>query len=65
MLMKTARITPIQARIGAICPTSKATNWPVIVVPILAPIMIHTACRKVISPEFTKLTTITVVALDD
>ena len=37
----------------------------VIVVPILAPIMIPTACVSFMMPEFTKPTTITVVAEDD
>lgn len=31
----------------------------------MAPIMIHTACRRVIMPEFTNPTTITVVAEED
>ena len=35
--------TPINAINGANAPTSKAINCPVIVVPILAPMMIHTA----------------------
>ena len=35
------------------------------VVPMLAPIMIHTACLRVIMPELTKPTTITVVAEED
>ena len=35
--------TPINAIGGANAPTSKAINCPVIVVPILAPMMIHTA----------------------
>ena len=35
---------------------------PVILVPILAPIMIPIACATFIMPEFTKPTTITVVA---
>ena len=34
----------------------------VTVVPMLAPIIIWMACRRVISPELTKPTTITVVA---
>ena len=50
---------------GAIAPTSKAISCPVIVVPILAPIIIHTACVKVIIPELTNPTTITVVAEED
>ena len=37
----------------------------VIVVPILAPIMIPTACVSFMIPEFTKPTTITVVADED
>ena len=37
----------------------------VTVVPMLAPIMTPIACARVISPAFTKLTTITVVADDD
>ncbi|CUO21471.1 Uncharacterised protein [Flavonifractor plautii] len=35
------------------------------VVPILAPMMIHTACFSVIMPELTKPTTMTVVAEED
>ena len=35
------------------------------VVPMLAPMMIHTACCSVIIPELTKPTTITVVAEED
>ena len=57
--------TPINAINGANAPTSKAINCPVIVVPILAPMMIHTAWFNVIIPEFTNPTTITVVAEDD
>ena len=37
----------------------------VTVVPIFAPIITPTACVRVSSPAFTKLTTITVVALED
>ena len=40
-------------------------SWPVMVVPMLAPMMIHTACFRVIIPELTKPTTITVVAEED
>jgi len=40
-------------------------SWPVMVVPILAPMMIHTACFSVIMPELTKPTTMTVVAEED
>jgi len=39
----------------------KETNWAVMVVPILAPMMVPTAWVKVISPELTKPTIITVV----
>ncbi len=44
---------------------SRATICAVIVVPMFAPIMIGAACVSVISPAFTKPTTITVVAPDD
>lgn len=37
----------------------------VTVVPMFAPIITPTACPSCISPEFTKPTTITVVAADD
>ena len=40
-------------------------SWPVMVVPILAPMMIQTACFSVIMPELTKPTTMTVVAEED
>ena len=46
-------------------PTSSAISCPVMVVPMLAPMMIHTACCSVSIPEFTNPTTITVVADDD
>ena len=42
-----------------------AVTQAVRVVPMLAPIMMPTACTRVRSPAFTKLTTRTVVALDD
>ena len=44
---------------------SHDTNHAVTVVPILAPIMTLIACANVRSPALTKLTTMTVVALDD
>ena len=44
---------------------SRAISWPVIVVPMFAPMMIQTACRSVIIPELTKPTTMTVVAEED
>ncbi len=43
----------------------KLNSHEVIVVPTLAPIMMPTACESFIIPEFTKPTTITVVADDD
>ena len=57
--------TPKKAKKGARTPTSKAMSCPVMVVPILAPIMIHTAWVRVIMPELTKPTTMTVVAEED
>ena len=60
--MNVTNTTPKMATSGAIFEASKAISCPVIVVPILAPIMIHTAWFKVISCEFTNPTTITVVA---
>ena len=42
-----------------------AVTHAVSVVPIFAPMMMPTACTSVSSPAFTKLTTSTVVALDD
>ena len=62
---KTTSTTPINAISGAKAPTSNAISCPVMVVPILAPIMIHTAWLSDIRPEFTKPTVITVVAEDD
>ena len=47
---------------GAHCDKLKETIWPVIVVPMFAPKTTPTACANVISPAFTKPTTITVVA---
>ena len=57
--------TPIKATTGAMRSTSSVMSWAVMVVPMLAPIMIHTACRSFIIPELTKPTTITVVAEED
>ena len=54
---------PTNTNNGAIWSNLNATNWAVIVVPILAPIIIPAACAKLISPALTKPTTITVVAL--
>ena len=71
-------IIPIIARIGekedgfniwikklSPCSPLKLKSHDVTVVPIFAPIMIPTACDSFIIPEFTKPTTITVVADDD
>ena len=57
--------TPKKANNGANAPISRAMSCPVMVVPILAPIIIQTACFNVIIPELTKPTTITVVADED
>ena len=57
--------TLINAIKGAIAPISSAISCPVIVVPILAPIITHTAWLKFIRPELTKPTTMTVVAEED
>ena len=65
LLINTTRATPTKASSGAMTPTSRAMSCPVMVVPMLAPMMIHTACRRVIMPEFTNPTTITVVAEED
>ena len=62
---KTRIATPIKAISGARAPISSAISWPVMVVPILAPIITQTAWFKVMSPELTKPTTITVVAEED
>ena len=53
------------ANSGAMAPISSAMSCPVIVVPMLAPMMIQTACCRVIRPELTNPTTMTVVADDD
>ena len=63
--MKTIIATPAKANRGASAPTSSAMSWPVIVVPILAPMMIQTACCRLIIPELTNPTTMTVVAEED
>ena len=57
--------TPTKVIKGASSPISRAISCPVTVVPIFAPMIIQTACFKVISPELTKPTTITVVAEED
>ena len=64
-LTKRIRATPANAINGAMAPMSRAMSWPVTVVPILAPMMIQTACLSVMSWELTKPTTMTVVADED
>jgi len=57
--------TPMMTNSGAISARSNAISCPVTVVPMFAPRIIPGACASFIRPEFTKLTTITVVALED
>ena len=64
-LTNTISTTPRKANRGASSPTSRAMSRPVTVVPMLAPMMIHTAWFRVIIPALTKPTTITVVAEED
>ena len=66
LLLKNAiKTTPTKAIIGANAVISKAISCPVMVVPILAPIITHTAFVNCINPAFTNPTTMTVVAEDD
>ncbi len=65
LLKKTIKATPANAITGANAVISIAINWPVIVVPILAPIITQTAFSNLINPALTKPTVITVVADDD
>ena len=66
LLLKNAiKTTPTKAIIGANAVISKAISCPVMVVPILAPIITHTAFFNCINPAFTNPTAITVVAEDD
>ena len=57
--------TPIATRGNANASILNAIICAVTVVPILAPIMIPIACMRFNIPEFTKLTVITVVPVDD
>ena len=59
----TTMTTPIKAIAGAAAPISSAISWPVIVVPIFAPIITPTACGNV-KPALTNPTVMTVVALE-
>ncbi len=59
------RITPRNRNTGAYADRLKETSWEVTVVPMLAPIMTPAAWYRFIIPAFTKLTAITVVALED
>ena len=78
LFVKVSKIIPIIARIGEkelgfsrlikkllLSIPVRLKIQDVIVVPILAPIMIPTACVSFMIPEFTNPTTITVVAEDD
>ena len=65
LLMNRHGATPANASSGASAPMSSATSWPVIVVPMLAPMMTPTAPPSVISPALTNPTTMTVVADED
>ena len=62
---KIRSMTPTNAISGARAPMSRAISWPVMVVPTLAPMIIHTACFNVIRPELTNPTVMTVVADED
>ena len=64
-MVNMTRTTPQKANRGAMAPMSKAISCPVMVVPILAPMITHTAWRSVIMREFTNPTTITVIAEED
>ena len=62
--MPIANIGMANAAILTLKPTAEIIH-AVTVVPMLAPMMTPIDCTNVIRPAFTKLTTITVVALDD
>ena len=64
-LQNITMMTPAIRNTGATSDRLKATSCEVIVVPILAPMITPAAWYRFISPEFTKLTTMTVVALED
>ena len=57
--------TPAITNSGASAERLKEINWEVTVVPMFAPMMIPIACDSFMMPEFTKPTTMTVVAEDD
>ena len=59
------QVIPTRTKIGAISVRFKAMSCPVMVVPMFAPSIMPTDSVMVISPAFTKVTTITVVAPDD
>ena len=61
---KNFRRTPAAIAGKAYSVILKAINWAVTVVPILAPSMTPMACVSVIKPASTKLTSITVAALE-
>ena len=64
-LQKLLITTPAITNKGAQSDRLMAISCEVTVVPMLAPIITPAACIRFISPELTKLTTITVVALED
>ena len=61
--MKTMRMTPKNAMMGAISEILRAMRRPVAVVPIFAPRMTLEALAKSMSPALTKPTAMDVVAL--
>ena len=64
-LINMTKITPAMIKNGAIASNLNEISCPVTVVPILAPMITPTDCDNFIIPLFTKLTTKTVVALED
>ena len=58
-------IAPAKTNSGAMALSLNATSIAVTVVPMFAPRMMPQASVRRISPELTKLTTITVAALED
>ena len=67
MAIRGARVSGEMRRRRKLSPSTleRRRIWAVTVVPMLAPMMIHTAWFSVIMPALTKPTTITVVAEED
>ncbi len=63
-LLKVAKAKPTAIMGKANFVTLNAMSWPVMVVPMLAPITTPTACWRFIRALFTNPTVITVVALE-